>query len=160
VDHSTCREYLETLLTAEVDALGQLDALLQREHEVLLAKDLPAMEQAARARAEQVGALARIEERRRSLCSLHGHSPDKTGLDALMMWCDPQGSLLPLLRECAQRATHCRNLNDRNGILVAAQLKHVETRLAILTGRTNSAVTYGPKGTAPTPRPGRMLGAA
>lgn len=160
MDPDVSREYLESLLTEEAAALAQLEVLLQREHEVLGARDAAAMEAAARLRQEWIGALARIEEQRRSFCAMHGHSPDKSGLESLMSWCDPQGSLLPRLRECAQRAVRCRDLNDRNGILVAAQLKHVENRLAVLTGRSTFPVTYGPTGAAATSLPKRVLGAA
>jgi flagellar biosynthesis/type III secretory pathway chaperone len=161
MESQACRDHLATLLSEEVDSLGQLEELLQREHEVLGARDPAAIEHAAHLRAERVGALARVEEQRRSLCTLHGYSPDKSGLESLMIWCDPQGSLLQLLRECAQRAIRCRNLNDRNGVLVAARMKHVEARLAVLSGRTNTPVTYGPNGSSEqTPRRGRVLGAA
>lgn len=160
MDPDVSRDYLATLLTEEADVLAQLEVLLQREHEVLGAQDMTAMEAAARLRQERIGALAHIEEQRRSLCSMHGHSDDKAGLDRLMSWCDPQGSLVSRVRECAQRVRRCRDLNDRNGILVTARLKHVENRLAVLTGRSTSAITYGPPGPAARQFPKRVLGAA
>ena len=64
------------------------------------------------------------------------------------------------LRECAQGAARCRDLNDRNGVLVAARLKDVESRLAVLTGRNSQPGTYGPKGASASRLPGRVLGAA
>jgi flagella synthesis protein FlgN len=160
VDRDVCRDCLAELLTEESGLLQQLEELLQREHEVLDAKDLAAIDKIARTRQEKMGALARTEEQRRSLCTMHGESADKAGLDKLMVWCDPQGTLMPRLRECAQRAIRCRDLNDRNGTLVAARLKHVEGLLSALTGRSAQTPTYGPKG-SPTGRiPGRVLGAA
>jgi flagellar biosynthesis/type III secretory pathway chaperone len=69
--------------------------------------------------------------------------------------------LLARLRECAASAVRCRDLNDRNAIVVAARLKRVEGMLDALTGRPTRADTYGPRGYANSNgRPGRVLGAA
>jgi flagellar biosynthesis/type III secretory pathway chaperone len=161
MDANVCREHLGGLLSEEAGVLGQLEELLQREHEVLSVKDVTALEITALARQDRIGALARIEEQRRSLCTMHGHTADLMGLERLMAWCDPNGSLLSRLRECAERAGRCRELNDRNGTLVTARLKRVEGLLGVLTGRTDQAATYGPKGSNPAQqRPGRVLGAA
>jgi flagellar biosynthesis/type III secretory pathway chaperone len=148
VDVDVCREHLGTLLAEEIAALRELEDLLKREYEVLGAKNVAAIERTALVRQQMVGDLARTEEQRRSLCTMHGYTPDWVGLESLMRWCDPQGTLLSLLRECARRATQCRDLNDKNGILVAARLKHVEGLLTALTGGANQPVTYGPKGAA------------
>jgi flagellar biosynthesis/type III secretory pathway chaperone len=160
VDADVCREHLGTLLTEEIEALRELEDLLKREHEVLGAKNVAAIERTALVRQQMMGDLARTEEHRRSLCTLHGYTPDWVGLESLMGWCDPEGSLLSRLRECARRATQCRDLNDKNGILVAARLKHVEGLLTALTGGTNQPVTYGPKGLAPKVKRSHEWGAA
>ena len=159
MDPEVCHDALRSLLGEESTALGQLEALLQREHEVLQAGDVAALDATAHQRQAKIGELAQIEEQRRTLCRLHGHSADRAGLDALLMWCDPKGALVSRLRDCAERAVRCRDLNDRNGALVNARLRNVADRLAALTGRGEAAVTYGPKGAAPV-RPGRVLGAA
>jgi flagellar biosynthesis protein FlgN len=162
VDPGVCREHLTTLLREETALLGELEELLQRESGILETSDIQALETTTRARQERVGALARIEEQRRSLCALHGFSADRAGLEGLMAWCDSEGTLLPRLRECAERAVRCRDLNDRNGIVVGAKLKRVEGMLGALTGRPTRFDTYGPRGYGSKPggRPGRVLGAA
>jgi flagella synthesis protein FlgN len=160
VEAEVCRDHLGSLLTEESDTLLELEELLLREHEVLGAKNVAAIERTALIRQQMVGALARTEEQRRALCTMHGNTPDWVGLENLLRWCDPEGSLLPRLRECATRAARCRDLNNRNGTLVAARLKQVEGMLAALTGGASQPVTYGPKGVAPSPRRSRALGAA
>ena len=161
MDPGVCREHLTQLLREESDLLAELQELLTQESRVLETSDIQALETTTRARQERMGALARLEEQRRSLCSLHGYSADRTGLEALMAWCDPEGSLLSRLRECAERAVRCRDLNDRNAIVVAARLKRVEGMLDALTGRPTRSDTYGPKGYGNSNgRPGRVLGAA
>jgi flagellar biosynthesis protein FlgN len=161
VDPGVCREHLSTLLREETALLAELEELLRRESGILESSDIQALEVTTRARQERVAALAGIEEQRRSLCAMHGFAADRVGLESLMAWCDVQGTLLPRLRECAERAVRCRDLNDRNGIVVAARLKRVEGMLGALTGRPSRSDTYGPRGYAPPGgRPGRVLGAA
>ncbi|HWW78845.1 MAG TPA: flagellar protein FlgN [Steroidobacteraceae bacterium] len=160
LDRDLCREHLAEVLAEEAGLLDELRALLEREYEVLGTKDAIAVEKTVLARQERVGALARVEEHRRSLCSLHGYSADYAGLEGLIVWCDPQGTLVSRLRECAKRAADCRDLNERNGTLVAAKLKRVEGLLGVLTGRSSSADTYNANGSNAPTRPGRVLGAA
>jgi flagellar biosynthesis/type III secretory pathway chaperone len=159
-DVDVCREHLGSLLTEEVDALRELEDVLRREHDVLGAKNVAAIERIALVRAQMMGDLARTEEQRRSLCTMHGYTPDWLGLESLMSWCDADGTLLSRLRECAQRATRCRDLNVKNGTLVAARLKQVEGMLTALTGGANQPVTYGPKGIAPRVNRSHEWGAA
>ncbi|HJS91835.1 MAG TPA: flagellar protein FlgN [Steroidobacteraceae bacterium] len=161
MDPGVCREHLTGLLREESELLAELEGLLARESRVLETSDIQALETTTRARQERMGALARIEEQRRSLCALHGFSADRAGLEGLMSWCDGEGKLLPRLRECAERAVRCRDLNDRNGIAVAARLKRVGGMLDALTGRPTASDTYGPRGhSSSNTRPGRVLGAA
>ena len=160
MDADVCREHLAEVLAEEAALLAELKGLLEREYEVLGSKDAVALEKTILARQERVGALARLEEHRRSLCSLHGYSPDYAGLERLLVWCDPQGTLVSRLRECAKRAAECRDLNDRNGTMVAAKLRRVEGLLGALTARPARADTYSPDGTTVPTRPGRVLGAA
>lgn len=148
-DVEVCREHLGYLLTEEVDALRELEDILVREHDVLGARNVAAIERTALVRTQMMGDLARTEEQRRSLCTMHGYTPDWRGLESLMSWCDPDGTLLSRLRECAQRAMRCRDLNVKNGTLVAARMKQVEGMLNTLTGGASKPMTYGPKGLAP-----------
>jgi flagellar biosynthesis protein FlgN len=160
MDPDVCREHLAEVLAEEAALLTELHSLLEREYEVLGNRDAVALEKTVLARQERMGALARIEEHRRALCSMHGYSPDYAGLERLLVWCDPQGTLVSRLRECAKRATDCRDLNDRNGTMVQAKLKRVEGLLGALTGRPTRADTYSPNGSTEPTRPGRVLGAA
>ncbi len=160
MDPDVCREHLAQVLAEEAGLLAELQGLLEREYEVLGSKDAAAIEKAVLARQERVGALTRLEEHRRSFCSMHGYSPDYAGLEKLLVWCDPRGTLVSHLRECAKRAAECRDLNERNGKLVATKLKRVEGLLGALTGRPATADTYSANGTTAPTRPGRVLGAA
>ena len=161
MDPEVCREHLAEILTDEVGLLDELRVLLERESEVLGTRDAVAVEKSLIARQDRMSALTRLEEQRRALCSMHGYSADRIGLEHLMMWCDPEGSLVSRLRECAKGAAACRELNDRNGTLVNAKLRRVEGLLGALTGRpATPADTYSARGSTEPSRPGRVLGAA
>jgi flagellar biosynthesis/type III secretory pathway chaperone len=157
VDSGACRESLATLLSQEVSTLDELASLLEREHALLVANDVETLEKAMEERQVTLGLLLRIEDERRSLCRTHGRSTDLAGLEALLAWCDPRGMLKAQWAECAQGATRCRELNDKNGALVHARMKRVETLLGALTGQPAAAPTYGPKGAYTMPRSGRVL---
>jgi flagellar biosynthesis protein FlgN len=159
MDPGLCREHLAELLGEEIVLLTELQQLLEEERDLLGSAEPEALQRTTRARQERLGALARIEEQRRSLCTLHGHSGDRAGLERLRAWCDPNGMLAPRFAECIGRALSCRDLNDRNGLVVAARMKRVAELLQALTGRPTRADTYGPRGYAGAVRGGRVLGA-
>lgn len=153
-----CREALASILATEVAQLTELASLLEREHGVLVANDIPALEALMAQRGLAASRLLDAEEERRTLCRMHGRGIDAAGVLQLMAWCDPRGTLKPRWDECAKGAARCRELNDRNGALVMARMKRVETLLTALTGQPREVPTYGPKGAYSQARPGgRML---
>src|SRR5262245_8489699 len=90
--------------------------------------------------------MLKLEDERRSVCSMLGYETDLGGLAKLIAWCDPRRTLVPAYDECAVRARRCRDLNDRNGILVGAQMKRVEGMLGAITGTDSAPRAYGPRG--------------
>ena len=154
---ATCREALASILATEVAQLTELASLLDREHERLVANDIEGLEGVMAQRQEAVGQLLTAEEERRNLCRMHGRGIDAAGVMQLMTWCDPHGTLKACWEACAKGASRCRELNDRNGALVNARMKRVETLLTALTGQPREAPTYGPKGAYAPTRSGRVL---
>jgi flagella synthesis protein FlgN len=154
---TACREALASLLSIEVSSLAELASLLDREHELLVANDVVTLEAVMAERQVSVGRLLRAEEERRNLCRMHGRGVDADGIRQLMAWCDPHGTLKSRWEECAQGAARCRELNDRNGALVIARMKRVESLLTVLTGQPQDAPSYGPKGAYAPVRSGRVL---
>jgi len=152
-----CREHLAELLREELELLRQLNELLESERAAIASGDLKALQRSTQQRQERVGALARTEEQRRSVCTLHGQTADAAGMERLLKWCDPRGQLASNLNACRERALKCRQLNDRNGLMVSAQLKRVDERLQALRGRNESSATYGPRGDLGRARGGRIL---
>jgi len=137
--------------------LNELSGLLDREHGFLEANDVAALESATRDRQRCVARIFRVDEERRTLCRDLGRPIDLAGLEDLIRWCDPKGTLAGRWAECSRAATQCRKLNDRNGALVAARLKHVQARLGTLIDSRREAVTYGPRGTYSQASSGRVV---
>jgi flagellar biosynthesis/type III secretory pathway chaperone len=157
MEQSECRERLARLIHDESKALNELAVLLDREHSYLEANDVASLEGAARERQRCVGRIFRVDEERRALCRDTGRSPDLKGLEELIRWCDPKGTLAGGWAECSAAAGRCRGLNDRNGALVAARLTHVQARLGTLIQSRREAVTYGPKGRYSQASSGRVV---
>ncbi|MFL6619443.1 MAG: flagella synthesis protein FlgN [Povalibacter sp.] len=158
MDPRVCREHLEKLLVEEASTLARLEELLDKEHEYLESNNVEELERAGDARQTCIMALVAIEDERRSLCRMMNVSADAIGLDKLLNWCDPSRELKTRWAACANRASRCRTLNDRNGALVAARLKRVEGMLDVITGRANQPKVYGSKGGYDTPgRSDRVL---
>ena len=157
MEPAKCRETLGRLISDEGHALTELSGLLQREYVYLEANDVVSLEGATRERQRCVSKIFRVDEERRRLCTDLGYSLDLAGLEKLMRWCDPKGSLAPNWAECSAAAAKCRSQNDRNGALVGARLKHVQARLGTLIESSRQNVTYGPRGAYAQASAGRVV---
>jgi flagellar biosynthesis protein FlgN len=157
MDATLCKDHLHRLITEENRLLSELETLLDNEFGFLNNSDIDALENAGQQRQTCMGALVRIEDERRSLCSMSGKPTDLSGLEQLLKWCDPKGSLQAGWSECASRATRCRQLNDRNGMVVAARMKRVEGMLNVITGKSQAPTTYGKQGAYAPMSTGRMV---
>lgn len=146
MDAAVCREHVTKLLADEAAALQRLETLLEREHELIAANDIEELDRAGEIRQACVGDLVRIEDERRGLCRMMNVPADRHGIERLMRWCDPSNTLLHRWADCAERATRCRGLNDRNGALVTARLKKVSGALDVLTGRATETKVYAKQG--------------
>ena len=160
MDPALTRDHLTRLLAEENTALAEFEALLDREHAALVKRDIDALEALAEARQSSVTSLLKLEDERRGLCSMLGYETDLSGLARLIAWCDPQRTLLEPYEECSTRARRCRDLNDRNGLLVGAQIKRVAGLLGAITGESTTPPAYGPRSAgAYRPASGQVLSA-
>ena len=130
-DPTLCRDQLATLMAEQNAHLAALEGLLTLEYDLLQSRNAEGLEKAAMARQQCIGHILRIEDERRALCRATGRNEDTAGLHSLLAWCDPTGLLLPAMQEYRERTQRCRELNDRNGILVNGRLQQ-------------EARTYGP----------------
>jgi flagellar biosynthesis protein FlgN len=160
VDATLTRDHLARLLDEENTALAEFESLLEREHLALRSRDIDELEALSDARQNSITRMLKLEDERRSVCGMHGYQTDLSGLAQLMAWCDPRRSLSSAYDECSARARKCRDLNDRNGVLVGAQIKRVEGMLGAITGNGSAPLEYGPRrGAAYTQSSGQVLSA-
>ena len=160
MDAALTRDTLARLLAEENAALAEFATLLDKEHGALCGRDIDALEALADARQASVVKLLKIEDERRSLCSMLGYESDLAGLAKVIAWCDPARSLMKHYEECSARARACRDLNNRNGVLVGAQIKRVEGMLGAMTGTSAEPRGYGPRGQSnPYASAGKVLSA-
>ena len=156
-DPAACRERLGRALAEEAAGLGELTVLLDREHELLKAQDVVALDEAIRERRGCVARLIRADEERRALCRQFGASETVAGLEQLMRWCDPRGQLLPAWQASSAAVVQARSVNDRNAAFVGARLRHVQERLGVLLGSGRDPMTYGPRGSYAETAAGRVV---
>jgi flagella synthesis protein FlgN len=160
VDAALTRDHLARLLADENSALADFENLLEREHGALRTRDIDALEALADSRQSSITHLLKLEDERRSVCSMLGYDTDLAGLAKLIAWCDPRRTLAGAYDECSARAHRCRDLNDRNGLLVGAQIKRVEGMLGAITGNASAPASYGPRRAAAYGTPaGQVLSA-
>ncbi|HUK02344.1 MAG TPA: flagellar protein FlgN [Steroidobacteraceae bacterium] len=143
MEPQNCLTQLARLISTEASGLHELAGLLDGEHELLQSNDIEGLQGAMRERQRCIARVVRADEDRRSLCRNLGYEPDVQGLEQLMRWCDPTGTLAKDWAECASAAAACRQRNDRNGALVNARLQNVQGRLGVLVQGTRDQFTYG-----------------
>jgi flagellar biosynthesis/type III secretory pathway chaperone len=147
MEPQNCRAQMSRLIQEETTALGELTVLLDREYTFMSANDVEALGVAMRERHKCVARILKVDDERRSLCRSLGRPHDLKGLEALLKWCDPQGTLASAWADCTAAAIKCRTQNDRNGALAGARLQNVQARLGVLIDGRRESVTYGPRGT-------------
>lgn len=147
MDPQSCRDQMSRLIQEETSALAQLAVLLDHEYTHMSANDVEALGEAMRERHRSVGQILKVDDERRALCKALGRPHDLKGLEALLRWCDPKGTLASAWADCTAAAIKCRSLNDRNGALAGARLQNVQARLGVLVDGRRETVTYGPRGT-------------
>lgn len=157
MDQDTCRTRLARLLTEENALLAALAQQLKHEHELLAGNDVDGLEKASGSRQQTIAKLLRLEDERQGLCRQHGRNADRSGMAALLAWCDPTGTLASAQSGCASLAGACRAQNERNGALVTARLTRASGMLDLLADG-NAPRTYDQRFARSAPLPaGRML---
>jgi flagellar biosynthesis/type III secretory pathway chaperone len=159
MDPAQCRERMSRLIAEESTGLAELSELLEREHGLLATGDVAGLTAAINERQRCVGRITRIDEERRGICRALKYALDAQGLEGLLRWCDPKGTLSERWSECAAAATRCRVLNDRNAAMVTTQLQHVRARLGALLQNTRETLTYRRNGGYSQGSVGRVLAA-
>jgi flagella synthesis protein FlgN len=150
---------LQRLLAEESAGLGELEALLARETHILQGEDVAAIQGIGSERHRCVERLIRLDAERLDLCRMLSFGTGVAALEKLVSWADPQGQLQDQWQSNLRIARRCREINDRNGSIVAVKLGRVQQRLALLRGSPMPPV-YGPRPQRHTALAARDLGSA
>ena len=134
------RTHAAALITEEATLLARLESLLAHESTVLRGNDTAAIERIGANRHDCTASLSRLATERDHSCRLLSYQPGRAGFERLLQWCDATGNLAQRWRSNLDHARRCRDLNDRNGALVAVKLNHVQTMLGALRGEVAEPV--------------------
>jgi flagellar biosynthesis/type III secretory pathway chaperone len=139
---TTVQPALQRMLSEESAGLNELEALLVRETHILQGEDVAAIHSIGSERHRCVERLTRLDAERGDFCRMLSFGSGLAAVEKLLAWADPLGELRAQWQSNLQVAYRCREINDRNGAIVAVKLGRVQQRLALLRGSPMPSV-YG-----------------
>jgi flagella synthesis protein FlgN len=139
------RQHLERVLRDEAQLLAELQQLLQREADIVRGDDASAIESIGGSRHRCIDQLTRLDQERAAACRMLSFGTGREGFEKLLSWCDPGRSLHARWQDNLRIARRCKELNDRNGAVVALKLGQVQQLLSTLRGGA-AAPVYGRQG--------------
>jgi flagellar biosynthesis/type III secretory pathway chaperone len=134
------------ILNDESQLLQELEQLLHQETAIVRGDDVAAIARIGATRHDCIAALTRLEVERAASCRMLSFGEGRVAFEKLLDWCDADGALRQRWQSNLQQARRCRDLNERNGAVVAVQLNHVQQLLAAMRGGAAPAV-YSPQAT-------------
>ena len=144
--HSDAAQYM-TALEQERARVQAFLQLLEREQAALVAGDHDDLLAFTEQKAAQVMELRRFSDARSRLLAAHGLRTDKDGMSA---WIERHADAAArrIWDEIKSLAAQVRAINEINGALVAARLKHNQGAIMALQSAARSTGVYGPDGSA------------
>lgn len=149
-------------LAAEVDVLRRFVDLLRREQASLASGVMDPLPAFTAEKARIVIELQQTGARRTAMLRAAGLSADRVGMSAWLQ--DQPADIRPALQQRWQAflslLAESRQLNDTNGVIVRARLKHNQQALAILAGAAGTTGLYGSDGASRVTPPRRTISVA
>ena len=156
--HATEPQTLVTALDEELSTLVQVLDMLDIEHEALMGNDPERLEQAVAAKQNAISAHLKSRSYRESLGlrdslrdQLEAHPTLVNGL---------RERALNLVTELNDLALRSKNMNARNGKLIAGLKERTNTSLKVLRPEAANITLYGDSGSAENTMGSRLLGSA
>jgi flagellar biosynthesis/type III secretory pathway chaperone len=156
--HTTEPQTLVTALDEELSTLVQVLDMLDIEHEALMGNDPERLEQAVAAKQNAISAHLKSRSYRESLGlrdslreQLEAHPTLVNGL---------RERALNLVTELNDLALQSKNMNARNGKLIASLKERTSTSLKLLRPEAANITLYGDSGSAENTMGSRLLGSA
>lgn len=156
--HATDPQVLVAALESELGTLTQVLDMLDIEHEALLGNDPERLEQAVVAKQNAIAAHLKSRSHREGSGlrdslreQLEAHPTLVNGL---------REKALSLVAELNDLALQSKNMNARNGKLIAGLRERTNTSLKVLRPEAASITLYGDSGSAENTMGSRLLGSA
>ena len=147
MDWSNLRTALEELIDREFELAHGLSQALADENEALRQIDPAALDRATDAKQQSVTALSGLDSERRQFCVAYGLTPDREGMQALLLKADgDSGDLTKRWYSLLALLETCREANQRNGAVVSVQRRRVDDALGLLRGEAANAAIYDANG--------------
>jgi flagella synthesis protein FlgN len=145
-------------LKAEIEALQRFLQILQSEQDALTGGSIDKLADISRLKSEQVVLLSQLTASQ--FPNSRGTAVSADDITQLIRETDPDGKhgLAKNWGKLTELAKQAQHLNQLNGAMIEAQLKHNQQALAILQEAATQNSLYGPDGHSRTLGTGRQLG--
>lgn len=152
-------ESMQAVLESCTRALGELEALLEREQQQLRERQFEGLETLLNGKITALQDIERCEAERRRLVSDAGYAADAEGMRAYLAG-SADSALESAWQALAERLRAVRAHNDTNGLIIEKGMAQLQHGLALLTGSAPQQNTYGPKGETRQGKGGREISRA
>lgn len=137
---------LRDIIERELALTHELGEALAAERDALQTVDPAALDLATARKQDCIESLSTLDTERHHLCAAAGLTPDRNGMDRLLLQVDPHGKLAEKWQALLTRLETCREVNNSNGVIVRLQRRRVTEALGILNGEAANNAVYGDSG--------------
>ncbi len=146
---SACRHRLLLQLTSHIDLINEGNEYLNSIKEAIGSSDLESMQAALDSNSFPMESIEGLELERHQLLVEFGFSPDQSGLEACLKWCDDdQHQVIKIYHTLLSALSHFQHSIRLNHLLIAKGKDRVQRSLGILTGAKSAyeSETYSSSG--------------
>lgn len=149
-----------SLIEAEFDALEKFRQILEGEQQILKLGEIDKLADIARNKSELLVKLSQLGTAREAFLKQNHIGADATSIDQFIRQEASSGTptLLESWKNLLVSASYVQELNQSNGAMIEALLKHNQQALAILQDAAQQNGLYGPDGHSRAIGSGRPLG--
>lgn len=140
------RTQLQHILAETQQSCERLRNALSDERDALGSNDTELLEAVVGRKKLHLADLEKLEHRRRALLAACNLKDDLPAMQRFVASHDTDGSLVALWRKTMDLVGECRDTNNTNGAIIAAQRQHREKALRLLSQQPEDPETYGPEG--------------
>ena len=144
------RTQLQEILTQTQRSCERLRNALSDERDALRSNDTVQLDAAVGRKKLHLADLEKLEQRRRALLAACKLKDDLPAMQRFVTSSDADGSLTKLWQATMEMVAECRDTNNTNGAIIAAQRQHNSKTLGVLRDQPEAPETYGPEGKTET----------